>query len=240
MALRKILPNLGEVFGSGMVAKNMGMERVEIQKEGRPETTRPKIWLRFLCMVIVVVSLLVSHRDGVWASDRLIVQNQLPPPPALSKSLQRTNRLLINAVMALLATFDEVGVLPEEGTSQANQIIHALIQMQSALVKSTNPDLRQFFSEVLSGKLGEGDEEIDRKIFEEGLTSVVVEALVTSPLQPDVWEQPGLVQGFQQFNVTESDWQMVKTVYWRAREAYVKKGLSIHEAYVAWRHQLSP
>lgn len=80
MALRKILPNLGEVFGSGMVAKNMGMERVEIQKEGRPETTRPKIWLRFLCMVIVVVSLLVSHRDGVWASDRLIVQNQLPPP----------------------------------------------------------------------------------------------------------------------------------------------------------------
>ncbi|MCA9475776.1 MAG: hypothetical protein KC563_08225, partial [Nitrospira sp.] len=152
-------------------------------------------------MVIVVVSLLVSHRDGVWASDRLIVQNQLPPPPALSKSLQRTNRLLINAVMALLATFDEVGVLPEEGTSQANQIIHALIQMQSALVKSTNPDLRQFFSEVLSGKLGEGDEEIDRKIFEEGLTSVVVEALVTSPLQPDVWEQPGLVQGFQQFNV---------------------------------------
>ena len=46
--------------------------------------------------------------------------------------------------MALLAVFDEAQVLPPEGSSEATQLVHALIQAQSAFLKSQNPAVRNF------------------------------------------------------------------------------------------------
>jgi C1A family cysteine protease len=50
----------------------------------------------------------------------------------------RTSSVYIGSVMALLATFEDAGILPPEGTPQANGIIKAVIQFQSAFLKSTS------------------------------------------------------------------------------------------------------
>ena len=189
-------------------------------------------------MMLAVLMFLVPVEAG-WASDRYLVESQRPSARPPSSPSPQTNRSLVNAVMALLATFDDAGVLPAEGTAQANQIIHALIQLQSALVKSTDPNLQEFLIEVLRNKIGDGWEEVYRSILDKGLTSLVVEALVTSTPQPGLWERPALVQAFKQFNVTEADWRMVERIYLRARDAYGKQGQSIHEAFSAWQRRMS-
>ncbi len=182
----------------------------------------------------------VAVNEGLnWAPYQYRVEQQGPATSAPSHSSGRTKQSLVNTVMALLATFDDAGVLPAEGTVQANQIIHALIQLQSALVKSTNPDLRQFVFEALREKAGDGPDEVSGTLLAEGLTSRVVEALVTSAVQPGVWERPALVRAFQEFNVTEADWRVVETIFLHAREAYAIQGRSIHEAFSAWQHRIS-
>ena len=174
-----------------------------------------------------------------WAPYQYRVEQQGPATSVPSHSSGRTKQSLVNTVMALLATFDDAGVLPGEGTAQANQIIHALIQLQSALVKSTNPDLRLFVFEALRGKAGDGPDNVSGTLLAEGLTSRVVEALVTSPAQPGMWERPAVVQAFQEFNVTEADWKVVETIFLHAREVYATQGLSIHEVFSAQRHRIS-
>ena len=59
-----------------------------------------------------------------------------PLQPSPDFSLKRTDSALVGSIMALLATFEAADVLPPEDSSQANQLIHGLIQLQSALVKS--------------------------------------------------------------------------------------------------------
>ena len=51
--------------------------------------------------------------------------------------------------MAMLATFDEAGVLPPESSPQANQLIRALIQFQSAFLKSSEAAVREFLASAL-------------------------------------------------------------------------------------------
>ncbi|MGD9850248.1 MAG: hypothetical protein AB7T38_03170 [Nitrospirales bacterium] len=155
-------------------------------------------------------------------------------PNSATDSPQRTSRSLVNTVMALLATFDEAGVLPPEGTAQANQIIHALIQLQSAVVKTSDPELQRFLSEAIRVKVGDNWEETYRSIPHTGLTSVVVEALMTYASQSSMWTQPGVVLAFRQFNVTEDDWLVIETIFFRARDVYGQQGVSIHDAFSAW------
>ena len=57
---------------------------------------------------------------------------------------ERASSSMIGNIMALLATFDEAAILPPEGTAQANQVIHGLIQLQSALIKSPSSELAAY------------------------------------------------------------------------------------------------
>lgn len=191
------------------------------------------------CVVMLAGMVALFPVPMCMASESPIIENQGSPPNTPGSATSRTNRSLVVAVMALLATFDEAGVLPLEGTAQANQIIHALIQLQSALLKSHDPDLQNFLVEALGGTTGDEWEEVHRTLLEKGLTSRVVEALVTSASQKDPWERPSLVQAFQQFNVTEADWRIMETTFLRARDEYATQGSSIHQAYSAWVRKMS-
>ena len=46
--------------------------------------------------------------------------------------------------MALLATLQEAGILPPEGTPEANKVIQIVIQFQGLFMKSTDSAVRQF------------------------------------------------------------------------------------------------
>src|SRR3989475_10771973 len=60
-----------------------------------------------------------------------------------------SSRPLVGHIMALLAVFEEADVLPPETSPEANALIHALIQTQAVLTKSTNPATRGWFAEAL-------------------------------------------------------------------------------------------
>lgn len=154
-------------------------------------------------------------------------------------SPSRTSRSLVNTVMALLATFDDVGVLPPEGTTQANQIIHALIQLQSAVVKTSDPELQRFLEESIRIKVGKDWKETYHSLPRIGLTSMVFEALVSHDSQSGLWKQDGVARAFRQFNLTEEDWVVVKTIFLRARDVYTQQGVSIHDAFSVWLKKMS-
>lgn len=82
--------------------------------------------------------------------------------------LGRTASPYIGSVMALLATFEDAGVLPPEGTPDANRIIKATIQFQSAFLKSRHPAVQQFFSTAQRNKFGARAEEVEASFRQAG------------------------------------------------------------------------
>src|SRR2546430_15308754 len=67
----------------------------------------------------------------------------------VSSAAVESSRPLVGHVMALLAVFEEAAVLPPETSPEANALIHALIQTQAALTKSTNPATRRWVTYAL-------------------------------------------------------------------------------------------
>jgi hypothetical protein len=156
--------------------------------------------------------------------------------PDLSK--KRTGPALIGSVMALLATFEAANVLPPEGTSQANQLIHGLIQLQSVLVKSQDLAWSEYVSAAVDYRFKKDRTKILQSIHQKGLTSKVLEALVIYDKKMPIWDQPGIVQIFQRHNVSRPDWLLIEQIFAQADAVYGIKGISIHEAYEQWRSQM--
>src|SRR5438445_8901734 len=67
----------------------------------------------------------------------------------VSPASGESSRPLVGHVMALLAVFEQADVLPSETSPEANALIHALIQIQAALIKSANPAARRWFADAL-------------------------------------------------------------------------------------------
>ena len=141
--------------------------------------------------------------------------------------------------MALLATFEAANVLPPEGTSPANQLIHGLIQMQSALVKSQNSELNEYVALAVDHRFEMESAALLQTIHRSGLTSKILEALVIYDKQLPMWDQPALGQIFQRYNVSRSDWLLIEQIFAKADLSYRTKGSSIHEVYEQWQSQLA-
>ena len=84
----------------------------------------------------------------------------------------------IGSVMALLATFEDAGVLPPEGTPQANSIIKAVIQFQSAFLKSHHPAVQQFFAEAHRLKFGNLAGEMEASFRQSGWSAESFDAVI--------------------------------------------------------------
>lgn len=160
--------------------------------------------------------------------------------PQLSPDLspKRTGPALVGSVMALLATFEAVNVLPPEGTSQANQLIHGLIQLQSVLVKSQALEWSEYVSAAVNHRFEMDSAAILQSIHQSGLTSKVLEALLIYDKKMPIWDQPAMAQIFQRYNVSRPDWQLIEQIFAQADAVYRTKGSSIHEAYEHWRSQM--
>ena len=145
-----------------------------------------------------------------------------------------SSRPLIGDVMALLAVFEEADVLPPETAPEANALIHALIQTQAALTKSTNPATQRWFADAL--RRGEAREaEPDPK---EGLTSRTLEAIVTYAQTHPPTARPDVMAGFQEFNVGPADLDLMTRVYRQARDRFRSTGRNIHRIYEAQRRAM--
>jgi len=169
----------------------------------------------------------------------LLVNNDISPPqnpPDFSS--KRTDPALVGSVMALLATFEAANVLPPEGTSKANQLIHGLIQLQSVLVKSQASAWSEYVSAALDHRFEMESAALLQSIHQSGLTSKILEALLTYDKKMPMWDQPAIAHNLQRYNISRPDWQLIEQIFAQADTAYRTKGSSIHEVYEQWRSQM--
>ena len=145
-----------------------------------------------------------------------------------------SSRPLVGHIMALLAVFEEADVLPPETSPEANELIHALIQTQAALTKSTNPATRGWFAEAL--RRSESPEAGPDP--REGLTSRTLEAIVAYAGTHPPTARPDVMAGFQEFNVGAADLDLIARVYRQARDRFRSEGRNIHRLYEARRHAM--
>lgn len=144
----------------------------------------------------------------------------------------------VGTVMALLATFDDAGVLPPESSPDANRLIRALIQFQSAFMKSPNPAVTGLLRDALERKLGGHADAAVRAFRANGWTSESLEAVVDYAARAPVWTRPALVEALHDYNVGQPDFAILATVFSDARAALASKGRDIHAVYARWRGEM--
>ncbi len=194
-----------------------------------------------VCFVVLLTILLLSPRPSESWGYFTYFENQhlnselhvLNSPLVLLVS-ERASSSMVRTIMALLATFDEAGILPPEGTPQANQVIHGLIQLQAALIKSSSPELAAYRDAALAHWTQENHRAAG-EVAVEGLTDGMLAALVGYDLEHSLWEDQSIVAAFREFNVTPADWQLIVELFHKAEGVFRNQGRTIHEVYETWR-----
>jgi len=136
--------------------------------------------------------------------------------------------------MALLAVFEQADVLPPENGPEANALIHALIQTQAALTKSTNKAARTWFAEALRKGGAPGLEPVSG----DGLTSRALEAILMYAATHRPAERPAVLAGFREFNIGQADFDLMARIYGEARDRLRTRGQDIHRIYDAQRQAM--
>ena len=182
---------------------------------------------------------LAGMDTGYGPGRPLLVNRDVSPSQTFPDfSSKRIGPAFVGSVMALLATFEAANVLPPEGTSQANQLIHGLIQLQSALVKSQSSALNDYVAAAVDSRFEMESAALLQSIHQSGLTSKVLEAILTYDQKMPIWDQPAIAHVFQRYNLSRPDWQLIEQIFAQADTAYRAKGSSIHEAYEQWHVQM--
>ena len=167
-----------------------------------------------------------------------VASQELIPPRAIV--ISEVSRLsMVGTIMALLATFDEAGVLPHEGTAEANQVIHGLIQLQSALMKSDSPELAAYWIAAKAYWKSQDKEIHDGVLGGKGLTDRVLAALILYDQEHPMWKDQKIVSAVQAFNVTHADWIVIVDLFHKANAVFHEQGRSIHRVYDTWRMNMS-
>lgn len=150
----------------------------------------------------------------------------------------RTSSRHVGSVMAVLATLEDAGVLPPENTPEANRLIKALIQFQSAFLKSENQAVRAFFAGAIERRVGVMASEVQSEFQRVGWTSETLEAVVDFGSGEEVWKEVALAQGLREFNVAQGDFELLARTFRSAREKFVVQGKDVHTIYAARRREM--
>ena len=160
------------------------------------------------------------------------------PPTAAGGERARASPRHVGAVMALLATFEDAGVLPPEGTPEANRLIRALIQFQSALMKSDQGAVRALLADALAAKSGNGSSEALARFTAEGWTSESLEALVDYAASRPIWDDPQVREALRRFNIGQAEFEVMARTFTAARAKYEAQGEDVHKRYSARRRDM--
>ncbi len=163
---------------------------------------------------------------------------QTPSSAHKDTEQRRASSSHVGAVMAILATFGDADVLPPEKSSQANIIIKALIQFQSAFLKSRHPAVREFFAEAQRAKFGTNARESFAAFEQTGWTSVTLEALADESGKVGDWDTNGLSEGFREFNVGRRDFDLIIDLFQQAKIKLHARGENVHRVYAARRRDM--
>ena len=174
---------------------------------------------------------------GVWDSE--VPAQSMPKGRAMALgSSQRANPAQVGAVMAILATWEEAGVLPPESTSDASRIVKALIQFQGALMKSTHPQVKQFFTDAMERKFGTDALDQLQEGRSIGWSSRRLEAVVELAADPRRPELPELESGWQEFNVGSQDLRLLARLHAAAVQQLQQEGKDLHRLFEEKRRRM--
>lgn len=162
------------------------------------------------------------------------------PPSGQAGGLRssRTSPQQVGTIMALLAAFQDAGVLPPESSPEANRLIKALIQFQAAFMKSSHPAVRQFLAAALTAKLGDRAPVVAEAFATKGWSSESLEAVVDYAASLPVWEQSGLEEGLRAYNIGRSDFELLAEIFRAARKHLSDQGRDLHAVYASRRREM--
>ena len=166
----------------------------------------------------------------VYRVTALVIVGVLGIIPVAAES----TRPLVGHIMALLAVFEEATVLPPETSPQANALIHALIQTQAALTKSTNTAARTWFADALQRADAPGSEPLPH----DRLTSRTLEAILAHAATHPPVERPAVLAGLREFNIGQADLDLMTRIYEKARDRLRSTGQDIHRVYNTQRQTM--
>jgi hypothetical protein len=145
-----------------------------------------------------------------------------------------SNRALVGHVMALLSVFERAGVLPPESSPEANNLIHALIQTQAALAKSTDPATQRWFGDALQAAERAGIAPAPSN----ALTSRTLEAIVDYAEGYPPGNDPQLLAGLNEFGIGQNDLRLLARIFRDAERRLRSIGLDIHALYTSERRAM--
>lgn len=164
----------------------------------------------------------------------ILVSTLMAGELCLGAQARVSSQPLVGHIMALLAVFEEARVLPPESSPQANALIHALIQLQAALTKSTDPATRRWFTDALQRA-----HLPDSKLLPpDALTTRTLEAILTYAITHPPAAYPAVRAGLQEFHIGQADLDLLARIYWEATESLLRSRRDIHQLYDAQRQTM--
>ena len=175
-----------------------------------------------------------SDRNEVFSPSSSL----LPTSSSQHVPTKRAPAAQIGAVMAVLATLADAQVLPAEDSPETNQLIHILIQLQSAFLKSTNPAVKAYFSQALASYFFDGAGDAEQQFRKEGWTSRILEAVLLYEAYPNAWKSPALDTGLAAFNVSRQGVENLQATFDQARQYFLRHKRDIHDVFELRRQEM--
>jgi len=144
----------------------------------------------------------------------------------------------IGSAMAVLATLQDAGVLPPEGTPEANHIIRFVIQFQSVFTKSDDPAVQEFARQALAHRYGDQAADIVGNLRTTGWTADILERLSDEEARQSSESLHTLAQGFAPFNLSVEEFHRFMQLVRDARQAFRTRGLEFQHIFSSRRKEM--
>lgn len=157
--------------------------------------------------------------------------------PASAQSTGRAGAS-VGSAMAVLATLEQAGVLPPEGTKEADRVIRSTIQIQSLFMKSTDPAVRTFLQRAVANKADDRTEQRLAEFGATGWTAEVLEALADAAAAASPDELRLLSPGLASFNLSTEDFQRFMQLIKDGERALASQGRTFGEIFADQRKMM--
>lgn len=157
--------------------------------------------------------------------------------PASAQSAGRTGAP-VGSAMAVLATLERAGVLPLEGTKEADRVIRSTIQIQSLFMKSDDPAVRDFLQRAVANKAEDRTEQRLAEFGTTGWTAEVLEALADAVATASLDELRLLSPGLASFNLSMEDFRHFMQLIKDGEQALASQGHTFGEIFADQRKMM--
>ncbi|CUQ67079.1 hypothetical protein [Candidatus Nitrospira inopinata] len=157
--------------------------------------------------------------------------------PASAQSAGRAGPS-VGSAMAVLATLEQAGVLPPEGTKEADRVIRSTIQIQSLFMKSDDPAVRNFLQRAVANKAEDRTEQRLAEFGATGWTAEVLEALADAATVASSDELRLLSPGLASFNLSTEDFQRFMQLIKDGERALASRGRTFGEIFADQRKMM--